>query len=477
MKFTKNILIELTASFRSRTEFKEVYGAAYHWAKKNRLLDEVFPHLAPIKKRGFWKSKENVLAESRKYKTRHEFKMAARQAYNVALKNGWTDAFEGFELPSRIRKHWQDKNDVLAEANKYKSAQEFRSHATRAYESAKANGWADVFDLFERKVRPAGYWNDYEHCQNAALECSTRLEMRKKFRSGYEAIKTNKWDELFSHMVDPRLGKVAANIGSEAANEGWTLESLKLVASKFPTRKLFMNKRPGAYKTACELGCIDEVCAHMERQGHLYLRQIYAIEFADKSVYIGLTYNFAARKLQHLRYSSNKYVREKISSGMAYEFVQYKDFYSREDAPKQEQKLAELYVIRGYTALNIGKLGAGGSLGGGVVHGSKKDADDHQDIKWSKPLVLQVARSCTSRTQFKNVYSGAWRHARVHGYMHECHKIIPCKVKDKGYWLDPVNVRAAASLCKTRSEFKARFGIAYRLARVANMLDGLFPRR
>lgn len=476
-KYTVAGLIELTSGFVSRTEFQKAHGGAYWWAKKRGFLNDIFPHLANLTPRGYWSDKSNVLAEAKKYRHRGDFKVAARQAYNIALKNNWLEVFEHFESrPRATSLRWKNKESVMAEASKYRTAEEFRNGSFGAWTSVKENNWDDVFLGFDRKVRPAGYWSNYENCRLAALECQSKLEMRQRFRTGYETIKIRKWDELFSHMTDPRKGRVPHNIGAEASGEGWNVTSLKNAASQYASRKDFMDARSGAYKAACEMGVIDEICSHMKRLGNHFMRYIYAIEFEDKSVYIGLTFNLATRKAQHERNSSNRLVREKILAGVKYRFIESSEFFSREDAPIMELAAADDYRIRGYVILNIAKLGAGGSLGGGGAHRSISDEQDLQDLKWSKSKSIEAAKNSSSRSEFHRMYSGAWRHAKLHGYLEECQALIPSAKKPNGFWNDLVNVRETAKKCHSRSEFKNLYALGYRSASNNGILDELFPR-
>lgn len=94
---------------------------------------------------GKW-NKENVFAEARKYKTRSEFKKACQSAYNVAWKKGWLDDYTWFK---EVYKHW-DKENVFEEAKKYKSRLEFQKSCNRAYVVAWKNKWLDI--LFPKKV-------------------------------------------------------------------------------------------------------------------------------------------------------------------------------------------------------------------------------------------------------------------------------------------------------------------------------------
>jgi len=51
--------------------------------------------------------------------------------------------------------------------------------------------------------KPNGYWT-YEKCKEAALECNTKEELRKKYGTAYNLIYKNKWIELAKHFIDIR---------------------------------------------------------------------------------------------------------------------------------------------------------------------------------------------------------------------------------------------------------------------------------
>lgn len=66
------------------------------------------------------------------------------------------------------------------------------------------------------------------------------------------------------------------------------------------SRSEFIKKYPTAYSSSLKNGWIDEICSHMEVLGNLFQRCIYAFEFPDDYVYVGLTDNFGRREKQHL---------------------------------------------------------------------------------------------------------------------------------------------------------------------------------
>ena len=81
----------------------------------------------------------------------------------------------------------------------------------------------------------------------------------------------------------------------------WTKENCKIEALKYNYRSEFQKKSHSAYNASIRLKILDEVCSHMKIIGHKYKRCIYAYEFLDNSVYIGLTFNLDRRKNEHLK--------------------------------------------------------------------------------------------------------------------------------------------------------------------------------
>ena len=98
------------------------------------------------KPNGFW-TKENVFAEAKKYKTRTEFQKGCSRAYKVARVNGWLDEMNWLTSSQKPKGFWTKEN-VFAKANKYRTRNEFANGCSRAYKVARKNGWLD--ELFPK---------------------------------------------------------------------------------------------------------------------------------------------------------------------------------------------------------------------------------------------------------------------------------------------------------------------------------------
>lgn len=99
------------------------------------------------KPRGYWNIKENVFAEAKKYRTKTKFCRGCSSAYDVAKQNGWLDEMDWLIEGKRPNGYWTKEN-VFAEAKKYKTKSEFYKDCGSAYNVALRNGWLDKMDWF-----------------------------------------------------------------------------------------------------------------------------------------------------------------------------------------------------------------------------------------------------------------------------------------------------------------------------------------
>ena len=77
--------------YSTRLEFQKKSGGAYHFARKNKFLDEICKHMIlKIKPKNYW-TKDRCKKFALKFKTRTEFKNNAQTQYQTARRNGWLD--------------------------------------------------------------------------------------------------------------------------------------------------------------------------------------------------------------------------------------------------------------------------------------------------------------------------------------------------------------------------------------------------
>lgn len=270
------------------------------------------------------------------------------------------------------------------EALKYSSKIDFIKNSHGAYLYAIRKGIID--DICTHMVDPRIIWTK-DKCAEEALKYNSRKEYEKNSNS-YQSAKRNGWlDEICQHM------------GEKAKRDYWTYEKCKEEALKYKHRNQFEKNSPTAYVKSGKMGWKDEICSHMETNGNKYKRCIYAIEFPDNYVYVGLTKNHEERFKEHLNDIRNNSIvlRHYNKTGLLPIIKKLTDFLDVEEASKLEQVKLNEYIDKGWKVLNIAKCG---NVGG-------------NNIKWSKELCAEEALKYTSRNDFKKgsypIYRAALR--------------------------------------------------------------------
>ena len=233
-------------------------------------------------------------------------------------------------------------------------------------------------------------------------------------------------------------------------NYYWNLKNIKKEAKKYTTRTQFKKNAYSAYKKARELNILDNICSHMQPQGNKYKRMLYAFEFPDKSVYVGLTYSYEIRYKQHM--NNNKEIIKKTEQ-MGHVFIMFNEIFSLEEIGKKENLLINKYKNQGWIILNKIK---GGSLGSTTK-------------KWNKNSILKAAQSCQSRKEFEEKYSGAYSAAKKNKILNFIYKNVNWKLKHIKY--SEKEILLEAQKYKTRNEFKNKNYKIYSSARHRKLLE------
>ena len=160
---------------------------------------------------------------------------------------------------------------------------EFMSNYASAYVIARRNGWlTEICSHMTYLKTKDGFWTK-ETCHKAALKCKTRSEFFNKHSCAYDAARDKGIiDDICSHMTS-------------VFSPDWTKEACQKEAIKHNTKNEF-RKASGAYYAAQRKGWLDEICLHMKRPGNRFSKLIYAYEFPNKCVYIGLTFDVNDRQ-------------------------------------------------------------------------------------------------------------------------------------------------------------------------------------
>ena len=273
------------------------------------------------------------------------------------------------------------KDITLAECQQFKaehptmSRTQLTSHHIAMYKAMKR---LDVLD--ELYPSQFVYHKDItaEDCERFKQEHPgiSRTELREKHLPYYKATVSH---QLLDKLYPSRL-----------YDKKYTEQELIDIARQYEHIK---DLRAANNKIAIAIqkyGIADKAYAHMKQLGDDKHKLIYAFEFADHSVYVGLTYNLALRQHRHL-HGTNRYsaVREHIeNTGLQPTLKQLTELLDVEEAARMEGEWVEKYRSEGWTILNKAKTGSVGT-----VHRTK-DPDEAEVMRLASELVApkEIAR-------------------------------------------------------------------------------------
>ena len=153
------------------------------------------------KPKNYWSCKDNVIEESKKYPSRTAFKKGSGNAYNSALKNKWLCEMPWLDVnnPRHPKGYWKDKDNMMAEASKYTNKDEFKDGNLTAFLAAYSYGYIDEMDwLVRRKQHKKGYWT-YDTIKKEATKYNTKTEFFRGNSTAYKAaLKLGIIDDFFA---------------------------------------------------------------------------------------------------------------------------------------------------------------------------------------------------------------------------------------------------------------------------------------
>lgn len=278
----------------------------------------------------------------------------------------------------------------------------------------------------------------------------------------------------------------------------WTVERVKREALKYKNRSDFRIKSASAYNKARKLEILDKICNHMEVKGNKFKRMLYAFEFPDKSVYVGLTFDYKQRYKSHMR---NNFLIIDKTDNLGHEFIMFNELYSIDVIGEKEKDLIQSYKNKGWDILNKNKAGALGSntrkwtkekilkeslkfnkkkdlfrKKPGLIKAAKKlgvwkEATSHMKIerklKWTKEEIFNKSDKYSDFKKFREEFGGAYNAAKKLGIIED--------IKDKfnlnqEKWTHK-KVKKLAKKYNLISKFEREYSGAVRYARRNNIIN------
>lgn len=152
------------------------------------------------KPKNYWNIKENVMNESKKFNSRTEFKKKSGNAYNSAIRHRWINEMPWLDMHNKKhpKGYWKDRVNMMTEAIKYSTKEEFKKGNLTAFLAAYKYGYIDEFEwMVMQKQHKNKYWT-YETIEKEALKYNTKTEFFKGNQTAYRtALKLGIIDDFF----------------------------------------------------------------------------------------------------------------------------------------------------------------------------------------------------------------------------------------------------------------------------------------
>ena len=249
-KWTKSAVIESAKNFDSIQKWRKV-GNAYSVALKNGWLNEATVHMVP-KKRKIW-TYEELVSEAQKFKSLKEWRTESKSSYSAATKKGVLDALTQHMVRLIKPNGYWTKERVIEDAKNYNSRSEWRNKSSAAATMAKRNGWYEEATSHMLLLVDHSKWT-----KNAVLaeakNYASRSDWSNSKNGSYGAALRNGWlEEAALHMTRPDMARK------------WTKSKVIEDAKKYETRGEWHKASGHAAHLAIKRGWHDEATAHMHR--------------------------------------------------------------------------------------------------------------------------------------------------------------------------------------------------------------------
>jgi len=440
---------EEALKYKTKSEFKKYSYSTYTISLKNKWLNKICKHMITKRKpNGYWtfeRCKEIALL----YRTRKEFKEKSVSAHDIAERNGWLNEICQHMIRLQNKKNIWNKNKCKEKALLCQTRNEFRKKYSTAYNAARKNKWLNEICSHMIEIqKPHKYWA-FNKIKELAMTCNTKKEFKEKSSAAYTIMLKNKWtNKICSHMKNLWEKK-------------WTFEKCKEKALKYNIKSEFRKNYEGAYDAAFRNDWLNEICSHMILMGNKNKRLIYAFEFSDNYVYIGLTFNSEKRKYQHLDLNTKKIspvAKHIIKTGLQPEYKELTNYIEVSEAQKMEEYYVNKYKNNNWNLLNRYKTGA--------IGGNNK--------KWYYETCKLEASKYKSRSEFQKKSNTAYNVAYKNKWLDKICQHM--KILWRKKW-NYENCKIEALKHNSRSEFNKKASGAYDTAYNNKWLDEFFPKK
>ena len=302
--------------YNSRLEFQIKSQTIYNKARKLNILDDICSHMK-LEKIDFDINKIDLTFFSPKYSNQQKLLF---KIYNKIDENYYDIQFE---IDNLILKNINKKDIIYGKV----------IHPN--------------IDLYKIEHRIKQF---YRLIYEKAQRCNTKKEFRLKYANEYDRARKiyNDLDNMCSHMPE--------------VIHFWKFDEVLKEAQKYNVLKDFYINSPKAYKASIYNDWIELVTEHMIKiPVKDLLHMIYAYEFSDNSVYVGLTRDLKTR-INIRKQDKNDAVNiHSLKTKLIPKLILISDYIESKKAQQLKISTIENYKLKGYNILNR-KIGGG--LGG-----------------------------------------------------------------------------------------------------------------
>ena len=344
-------------------------------------------------------------------------------------------------LVRRKRFYWTKENCII-DAKKYKNRANWKKNSIGAYTAARKNGWLE--ECCKHMVLLWKFYNwTLNSCKEEALKYNRRIDWKLNSNSSYTNARKNGWlEECCKHMLSKEITK---KLGTKKRIK-WRKEICIKEAKKYKTRSELIKNNSNLYNAIIRNNWKNICFKHMIRLGNEYRRLIYAYEFSNNTVYIGLTGNPINRKKFHLSNIKSpvfKYILNNNIYPIYKELTSYID--NKKEIIKKEIYYINYYKTNKWNLLNVRK---GGELGG-------------KKIIWTKERCRIEAKKYKYKIDFIKKSQSAYVIANKNGWINEICKHMYIQKKENNYWTKE-RCHEIAKKCKYKYELKKKNPTVYK---------------
>lgn len=169
-------------------------------------------------------------------------------------------------------------------------------------------------------------------------------------------------------------------------HEEYSDEYLIAEAKKYPNKRELRKKAYWLMSAIRSHKLQKQAYAHMEVLGNRRYRMIYAYEFPDHSVYVGLTFDYKKRGKDHMidhNSAVNKHIKE---TGLSPVHKSLTEYLPVKEAQRMEGEYVEKYRNEGWNILNVAKTG-----GAGAIY-NKAEYERAIELRKQGMTVVQIAK-------------------------------------------------------------------------------------